>query len=55
MPVAELDVSSTLPPVQNVAGPPGVIVGVAGIGLTVTVTATDCMDMHPLAPVIVTV
>ena len=39
MPVALLDVSVTLPPAQNVVGPPGVIVGVAGTGLTVTVVA----------------
>ena len=36
MPVALLDVSSTLPPVQNVVGPPGVIVGVAGVAFTTT-------------------
>ena len=29
-PIALLEVSVTLPPVQNVVGPPGVIVGVAG-------------------------
>ncbi len=36
LPVALLEVSTTLPPAQKVVGPPGVIVGVAGSGLTVT-------------------
>jgi hypothetical protein len=36
LPVALDDVSVTLPPVQKAVGPPGVIVGVAGLGLTVT-------------------
>ncbi len=36
MPLALLDVSVTLPPVQNVVGPPGVIVGVA-VDVTLTV------------------
>ena len=35
---AELDVSETLPPVQKVRGPEGVIDGLAGNGLTVTAT-----------------
>jgi hypothetical protein len=34
-PVAEDEVKTTLPPAQKVNGPPAVIVGVAGIGLTV--------------------
>src|SRR2546423_14469890 len=41
LPLPLLDVSSTLPPVQNVVGPPGVIVGVAGSGLTVTTVAAE--------------
>ena len=41
-PLALLDVSVTLPPAQNVVGPLGVIVGVAGIGLTVTAVDADC-------------
>jgi hypothetical protein len=49
LPPALLDVSVTLPPVQNVVGPPGVIVGVAGIGLTVTVVAADAALLQPLA------
>ena len=36
-----LDVKVTLPPVQKVNGPPAVIVGVAGIVLTVTAVAAD--------------
>ncbi len=49
LPVALLDVSVTLPPVQKVVGPPGVIVGVAGIGLTVTVVAAEAALVQPLA------
>ena len=36
-----LDVNVTLPPVQNVVDPPAVIVGVAGVGFTVTAVAVD--------------
>ena len=36
---AALEVNVTLPPSQNVVGPPGVIVGVAGNGFTVTTVA----------------
>ena len=39
--VPELEVKVTLPPAQNVVGPPGVMVGVAGNGLTVTVALPD--------------
>jgi xanthosine utilization system XapX-like protein len=46
--VALLDVRVTLPPVQNVVGPLGVIVGVAGIGLTVTVVIAEAALEHPL-------
>ena len=49
LPLAALDVSVTLPPVQNVVGPPGVIVGVAGVGFTVTVVAADAALLQPLA------
>jgi hypothetical protein len=38
-----LDVSVTLPPVQNVKGPPAVIVGVAGNVLTVTKVAAEAV------------
>jgi hypothetical protein len=41
LPVALLEVRVTLPPVQNVVGPPGVIVGVAGVGFTVTLVEED--------------
>ena len=41
LPLALLDVRVTLPESQNVVGPPGVIVGVAGTGFTVTVVAAD--------------
>ena len=37
MPVADDEVSNTDPPLQNVVGPPGVIVGVDGIAFTVIV------------------
>lgn len=40
LPVADDEVKVTLPPAQNVVGPPGVIVGVAGTGFTVPLTAT---------------
>jgi len=38
----------TEPPAQNVVGPPGVIVGVDGIGFTVTVVADDAALVQPL-------
>jgi len=44
-----LDVNVTLPPWQNVVGPPGVIVGVGGVGVTVTVVAVEGALLHPLA------
>ena len=49
LPLALLDVSVTLPPVQKVVGPPGVIVGVAGVGLTVTDVAAEAALVQPLA------
>ena len=36
-PVADDDVNTTDPPAQNVVGPPAAIVGVDGLGLTVTI------------------
>ena len=39
--VPALDVKVTLPPLQNVVGPPAEIVGVAGKGLTVTTVAAE--------------
>ena len=47
MPLALLDVSSTLPPVQKVVGPPGVMVGVAGIGFTTTLVV-PAAEVQPL-------
>ena len=47
LPLALLEVSVTLPPVQNVVGPPGVTVGVAGAGLTVTLTGVEAALAQP--------
>jgi hypothetical protein len=47
-PLALLDVSVTLPPVQNVVGPLGVIVGVAGAGVTVTAVDAEAALGQPL-------
>jgi hypothetical protein len=55
LPDAELDVNVTLPPAQNVVGPPAVIVGVAGNGFTVTKVAAEAPLRHPLAFVTCTV
>lgn len=52
-PVAEEDVSVTEPPVQNAIGPLAVMVGVAGIGLTVTTVGTDEDEQLPLTTVTV--
>ena len=49
LPVADDEVNNTDPPAQNVVGPPGVIVGVAGIAFTVTTVAADGSDGHPFA------
>ena len=46
--------SVTLPPAQNVVAPLGVIVGVAGPGVTVTTVAAD-VALQPLPSVTVTV
>ena len=48
-PLAELEVSVTLSPAQNVVGPEAVIVGVAGVGFTVTVVAADGALVQPLS------
>lgn len=47
-PVGELDDSITDPPVQNVVEEPGVIVGVVGVGLTVTTVPVEGDELHPL-------
>ena len=52
-PVAAEEVSVTDPPVQNVNGPLAVMVGVAGIGLTVTTVARDEDEQLPLTTVTV--
>ena len=49
-----LEVRSTLPPVQNVVLPVGVIIGVEGEGLTVTVFTAETA-VHPEALLTVTV
>ncbi len=41
LPVAALEVSVTLPGVQNVVGPPAVIVGTEGSAFTVTTVAVE--------------
>ena len=48
LPEAADEVSTTLPPEQNVVGPPGVMVGADGIGFTVTVTPAEAGDVQPL-------
>ena len=53
MPVADDDVKVTVPP-HCVIGPAGVIVGVAGNGLTVTVVIAD-VALQPKPLVTVTV
>jgi hypothetical protein len=45
--VAELDVSVTLPPSQNVVGPPAEIVGAGGLLFTVTTVGAETLE-HPL-------
>ena len=47
LPVVALEVSVTLPPAQNVTGPAGVIVGVAGFAFTTTVVE-PAADGQPL-------
>jgi hypothetical protein len=42
-----LEVRVMLPPAHNVVAPEAVIVGVAGIGLTVTVVASDAWLRQP--------
>lgn len=54
LPVADEEVNVTLPPAQKVVGPPGVTVGVGGVGFTVTVVPADVAELQP-AVVTVTV
>jgi len=43
-PVADEEVSVTFPPLQKVVAPLAVIVGMAGSGLTVTLTGAEAAD-----------
>jgi hypothetical protein len=52
LPVADDEVNTTLPPEQNVVEPPADIVGVDGIGLTVTVVSALATLEQPDAVVI---
>ena len=47
LPLADEEVKTTLPPAQNVNGPPALIVGVAGNGFTVTVVPADVAEVQP--------
>jgi hypothetical protein len=46
-PLALLEVNVTLPPWKNVVGPLGVIVGVGGVGFTVTTVAAEAALLQP--------
>jgi hypothetical protein len=46
-PVTLLELNTTLPPAQNVVGPPAVMVGVSCTGLTLTLTEV-VGELHPL-------
>ena len=48
LPVAEEEVSTTLPPTQKVMAPDALIVGVEGIGVTVTVVPVLAALLQPL-------
>jgi hypothetical protein len=50
-PVAELEVKVTEPPEQKVVGPPAEIVGVVGVGLTVTVVPAE-VEEQPAEPTV---
>ena len=54
LPVPAEDVNVTEPPVQKEVGPPAVMVGVAGVGFTVTVVAAEVAE-HPFTSIKVTV
>ena len=53
-PVEAEDVKTTEPPAQKEVGPPAVIVGIAGVGLTVTAVEADVAE-QPFASINVTV
>ena len=44
--VAEDDVNTTEPPAQNVVALLAVIVGVTGVGFTITVTVSEVSEVH---------
>ena len=46
-PLADDEVNTTDPPAQNVVELPALMVGVAGIGFTVTVVPADASDVQP--------
>jgi hypothetical protein len=46
-PLADDEVKTTLPPAQNVNGPPALIVGVDGTGFTVTIVPADAAEVQP--------
>jgi hypothetical protein len=50
-PVAELEVKVTEPPEQKVVGPPAEIVGVVGVGFTVTVVPVE-VEEQPVEPTV---
>ena len=55
LPVVAEDVNKTVPPEQNVVGPLALMVGAAGVGLTVTIVGTDVALQLPVPDVTVNV
>ena len=51
LPLALLELSVTLPPAQNVVGPPALIVGVAGVALPTTVVLPGD-ELQPLTVIV---
>ena len=47
LPEAELELRVTDPPEQKLVGPLGVMVGVAGVAFTVTVTGAEAREVQP--------
>ena len=47
LPVADEEVNVTLPPSQKVVGPLAFMVGVAGVGSTVTVVPAEGAEVQP--------
>ena len=46
-PDEELEVRITLPPEQKARGPPAEMVGVEGVGFTVTTIGVETAELHP--------